>query len=250
MGAPALLDDCAAWHPAPHAASYAPPPCRRCPQAWARAACCCALQRTASPPASSPPLGGWHAAVLDTVDRGCPATTSSVAATALPACHGAPRVPRLLSRLAPLACSIDFKIKKVLIDGKWVKLQIWDTVRRARVASPWDSLSLQRGVRKGAWRELGGCRGCRFALFLLPSEASSSVTCLPALPSVSTRPAGGPRALPHHHQRCAQLGRCFPYLGRQAAETHAAWAESRTLQVARMQSLIAVSLPGAHPRCC
>ena len=28
-----------------------------------------------------------------------------------------------------LLCSIDFKIKKVLIDGKWVKLQIWDTVR-------------------------------------------------------------------------------------------------------------------------
>ena len=25
------------------------------------------------------------------------------------------------------ACSIDFKIKKVHIDGKWVKLQIWDT---------------------------------------------------------------------------------------------------------------------------
>lgn len=52
---------------------------------------------------------------------------------ALPASHGALCVPRLLSRLAPLACSIDFKIKKVLIDGKWVKLQIWDTVRGARV---------------------------------------------------------------------------------------------------------------------
>lgn len=27
---------------------------------------------------------------------------------------------------------IDFKIKKVLIDGKWVKLQIWDTAGQER----------------------------------------------------------------------------------------------------------------------
>ena len=29
-------------------------------------------------------------------------------------------------------CRIDFKIKKVLIDGKWVKLQIWDTAGQER----------------------------------------------------------------------------------------------------------------------
>lgn len=31
-----------------------------------------------------------------------------------------------------LSCRIDFKIKKVLIDGKWVKLQIWDTAGQER----------------------------------------------------------------------------------------------------------------------
>jgi len=32
----------------------------------------------------------------------------------------------------PGMCRIDFKIKKVLIDGKWVKLQIWDTAGQER----------------------------------------------------------------------------------------------------------------------
>ena len=33
---------------------------------------------------------------------------------------------------ATYCCRIDFKIKKVLIDGKWVKLQIWDTAGQER----------------------------------------------------------------------------------------------------------------------
>lgn len=31
-----------------------------------------------------------------------------------------------------LRCSIDFKIKKLLLNGKWVKLQIWDTAGQER----------------------------------------------------------------------------------------------------------------------
>lgn len=30
------------------------------------------------------------------------------------------------------ACSIDFKIKKILLENKWVKLQIWDTAGQER----------------------------------------------------------------------------------------------------------------------
>ncbi len=30
------------------------------------------------------------------------------------------------------ACRIDFKIKKILIDNKWIKLQIWDTAGQER----------------------------------------------------------------------------------------------------------------------
>ena len=29
-------------------------------------------------------------------------------------------------------CRIDFKIKKILIDNKWIKLQIWDTAGQER----------------------------------------------------------------------------------------------------------------------
>jgi GTPase SAR1 family protein len=29
-------------------------------------------------------------------------------------------------------CRIDFKIKKVFLDNKWVKLQIWDTAGQER----------------------------------------------------------------------------------------------------------------------
>ena len=29
-------------------------------------------------------------------------------------------------------CSIDFKIKKILLDNKWIKLQIWDTAGQER----------------------------------------------------------------------------------------------------------------------
>lgn len=34
-------------------------------------------------------------------------------------------------RLFPL-CRIDFKIKKIMIDNKWIKLQIWDTAGQER----------------------------------------------------------------------------------------------------------------------
>ena len=30
------------------------------------------------------------------------------------------------------SCRIDFKIKKILLDNKWVKLQIWDTAGQER----------------------------------------------------------------------------------------------------------------------
>lgn len=29
-------------------------------------------------------------------------------------------------------CRIDFKIKKILLDNKWIKLQIWDTAGQER----------------------------------------------------------------------------------------------------------------------
>ena len=31
-----------------------------------------------------------------------------------------------------MSCSIDFKIKKILLDNKWIKLQIWDTAGQER----------------------------------------------------------------------------------------------------------------------
>lgn len=31
-----------------------------------------------------------------------------------------------------MACRIDFKIKKILLDNKWIKLQIWDTAGQER----------------------------------------------------------------------------------------------------------------------
>lgn len=34
--------------------------------------------------------------------------------------------------LLAVACRIDFKIKKILIDNKWIKLQIWDTAGQER----------------------------------------------------------------------------------------------------------------------
>ena len=37
-----------------------------------------------------------------------------------------------LSVLCWMCCRIDFKIKKLLLNGKWVKLQIWDTAGQER----------------------------------------------------------------------------------------------------------------------
>lgn len=34
--------------------------------------------------------------------------------------------------LPPLVCRIDFKIRKIFLDNKWVKLQIWDTAGQER----------------------------------------------------------------------------------------------------------------------
>ena len=34
--------------------------------------------------------------------------------------------------LTAVTCRIDFKIKKILIDNKWIKLQIWDTAGQER----------------------------------------------------------------------------------------------------------------------
>ena len=31
-----------------------------------------------------------------------------------------------------MRCRIDFKIKKILLDNKWIKLQIWDTAGQER----------------------------------------------------------------------------------------------------------------------
>ena len=38
----------------------------------------------------------------------------------------------LTLKLASLSFSIDFKIKKILLDNKWIKLQIWDTAGQER----------------------------------------------------------------------------------------------------------------------
>ena len=39
----------------------------------------------------------------------------------------------LASKLSVVSvCSIDFKIKKILLDNKWIKLQIWDTAGQER----------------------------------------------------------------------------------------------------------------------
>ena len=34
-----------------------------------------------------------------------------------------------------VTCRIDFKIKKILLDNKWIKLQIWDTAGQERYKS-------------------------------------------------------------------------------------------------------------------
>lgn len=46
------------------------------------------------------------------------------------------------------ACSIDFKIKKLLLDDKWVKLQIWDTAGQERF----------RTITSGETRDVSPCR--------------------------------------------------------------------------------------------
>lgn len=46
------------------------------------------------------------------------------------------------------ACSIDFKIKKLLLDDKWVKLQIWDTAGQERF----------RTITSGETRDVLPCR--------------------------------------------------------------------------------------------
>jgi hypothetical protein len=38
----------------------------------------------------------------------------------------------IASILGSFACRIDFKIKKIFLDNKWVKLQIWDTAGQER----------------------------------------------------------------------------------------------------------------------
>eukprot|EP00891_Asterochloris_glomerata_P001044 jgi/Astpho2/1044/Aster-00862 len=42
------------------------------------------------------------------------------------------RRPGLPAEVSPCVCSIDFKIKKILLDNKWIKLQIWDTAGQER----------------------------------------------------------------------------------------------------------------------
>lgn len=36
------------------------------------------------------------------------------------------------NQLPCIPCRIDFKIKKIFLDSKWVKLQIWDTAGQER----------------------------------------------------------------------------------------------------------------------
>lgn len=53
---------------------------------------------------------------------------------------------------AHASCRIDFKIKKVLIDGKWVKLQIWDTAGQERFRT------ITSGARGHGAARLSGAR--------------------------------------------------------------------------------------------
>lgn len=46
-------------------------------------------------------------------------------------------------------CSIDFKIKKIFLDNKWVKLQIWDTAGQERFRT---ITSGEQGTQHGAHR--------------------------------------------------------------------------------------------------
>ncbi len=81
---------------------------------WERVACCFDLQRILSRLVSSPLLGKFEQAIFITYIL----CTININTELNEACF-------ILYR-------IDFKIKKVLIDGKWVKLQIWDTAGQER----------------------------------------------------------------------------------------------------------------------
>lgn len=103
---------------------WAAPRCAAVPQVSARAAFCCGSQRTPSPPASSQPLG---------------ASGTSLHAEAFAAVGALRAADKYSSRYGSgpcacfcCACRIDFKIKKIFLDNKWVKLQIWDTAGQER----------------------------------------------------------------------------------------------------------------------
>ena len=49
------------------------------------------------------------------------------------------------------ACSIDFKIKKILLENKWVKLQIWDTAGQERFRT------ITSGESSYVWTARQGC---------------------------------------------------------------------------------------------
>ena len=99
----------------------------------------------------------------------------------------------------PNCCRIDFKIKKVLIDGKWVKLQIWDTAGQERF----------RTITSGGWAGRGAswlrrCAAvvpCSFqhamlSLLLLPllstCGAATAATATTAAPAAASPPVGPP----------------------------------------------------------
>ena len=85
---------------------------------------------------------------------------------------------------ATYCCRIDFKIKKVLIDGKWVKLQIWDTAGQERFRTITSGASSKRPAGSGC--------GCSPLLPIpscparQPSPHSPRIHTLP--PSLSTLP--------------------------------------------------------------
>ena len=119
-------------------------------QALARAACCSDSQRIRSRPASSQPSGA-------------PLPRQCLRVCFLP-CPFPERRASQASRL--FWRRIDFKIKKILLDNKWIKLQIWDTAGQERFRT------ITSGVRRSCslsfllWYQHpllhhGDCRACQ-----------------------------------------------------------------------------------------
>ena len=94
-----------------------------------------------------------------------------------------------------MTCRIDFKIKKILLDNKWIKLQIWDTAGQERfrtitsgehvppwqhagILTSWDLAHAQASYEAG----LRAVNGRLFCLLqrqtqMMPADAEQNSTC-------------------------------------------------------------------------